>query len=207
MNAPARTPPTHATQTLFAVQNSELLVGGQPLSRLAARIGQTPFYAYDRAVLARRVAELRAALPAEVELHYAMKANPMPALVGQMARLVDGIDVASAGELQVALDRLAAGAHTIASEELGDIGVFAAFGQSLGEDLLGLLRVFAGVGEDAELVVDEGVGAALGDFLNAGGLFFKNHAFSIREVIDGPCFTGGGAFSGDDAAGRLQVVD
>jgi diaminopimelate decarboxylase len=104
MNAPARSSPAHAPQTQFAVQDGELLVGGQPLSRLAARIGQTPFYAYDRALLARRVAELRAALPAEIELHYAMKANPMPALVGHMARLVDGIDVASAGELQVALD-------------------------------------------------------------------------------------------------------
>ena len=35
-------------------------------------------------------------LPPEVQLHYAMKANPMPALVGFMARLVDGLDVASA---------------------------------------------------------------------------------------------------------------
>jgi diaminopimelate decarboxylase len=39
-----------------------------------------------------------------VKLHYAMKANPMPALVCHMAGLVDGIDVASAGELKVALD-------------------------------------------------------------------------------------------------------
>ena len=50
------------------------------------------------------MAELRAALPAEIKLHYAMKANPMPALVGFMASLVDGIDVASGGELKVALD-------------------------------------------------------------------------------------------------------
>jgi diaminopimelate decarboxylase len=50
------------------------------------------------------VAELRAILPAEVKLHYAMKANPMPAVVGWMAQRVDGIDVASAGELKVALD-------------------------------------------------------------------------------------------------------
>jgi diaminopimelate decarboxylase len=33
-----------------------------------------------------------------------MKANPMPAVVQHMAGLVDGIDVASAGELKVALD-------------------------------------------------------------------------------------------------------
>ena len=104
MNTPARSLPAHAPQTVFADADGELLVGGQPLSRLAARVGQTPFYAYDRGAIARRVAELRAALPPAIELHYAMKANPMPALVGHMARLVDGIDVASAGELQVALD-------------------------------------------------------------------------------------------------------
>jgi diaminopimelate decarboxylase len=67
-------------------------------------VGQTPFYAYDRGLLRRRVEELRAALPASVKLHFAMKANPMPALVCFMAGLVDGIDVASAGELKVALD-------------------------------------------------------------------------------------------------------
>jgi diaminopimelate decarboxylase len=88
----------------FPVQGAELLIGGIPLSRLAARVGSTPFYAYDRSLLDGRVAQLRAALPAQVKLHYAMKANPMPALVAHMAGLVDGIDVASAGELQVALD-------------------------------------------------------------------------------------------------------
>ena len=92
----------------FPTVDGELVVGGLPLSRLAERVGQTPFYAYDRGLLRRRVAELRAALPARIKLHYAMKANPMPALVGLMATLVDGIDVASAGELRVALD---AGAH------------------------------------------------------------------------------------------------
>lgn len=88
--------------------DGDLLVGGIPLSRLAERVGSTPFYAYDRSLLQARVAQLRAALPPQVELHYAMKANPMPAVVGFMAGLVNGIDVASAGELKVALD---AGAH------------------------------------------------------------------------------------------------
>jgi diaminopimelate decarboxylase len=107
----------------FPVLNGELVIGGVPLSRLAARIGQTPFYAYDRRLLAARVAELRALLPTRVKLHYAMKANPMPALVCHMARLVDGIDVASAGELKVALD---AGADP---EEIS----FAGPGKSRGE--------------------------------------------------------------------------
>ncbi|WP_423601398.1 pyridoxal-dependent decarboxylase, exosortase A system-associated [Roseateles sp. MS654] len=88
----------------FATRDGVLLIGGQPLTRLADRVGRTPFYAYDRALLTRRVEALRAAMPAGLELHFAMKANPMPALVAHMAGLVDGIDVASAGELQVALD-------------------------------------------------------------------------------------------------------
>jgi diaminopimelate decarboxylase len=50
------------------------------------------------------VKHLRAYLPPQIVLHYAMKANPMPALVAFMARLVDGLDVASGGELAVALD-------------------------------------------------------------------------------------------------------
>ncbi len=99
-----KTPAAHAPMHQFAVDNGELLIAGLPLSRVAARVGRTPFYAYDRQLLDRRVAELRQALPPAISLHYAMKANPMPALVGHMARLVDGIDVASAGELQVALD-------------------------------------------------------------------------------------------------------
>ena len=96
--------PVHAPMNQFATDGNQLLIGGMPLGRLAERIGQTPFYAYDRQLIAARVAELRTALPGEIKLHYAMKANPMPALVGFMAGLVDGIDVASGGELKVALD-------------------------------------------------------------------------------------------------------
>ena len=88
----------------FPIRDGELIVGGEALSVLAARVGRTPFYAYDRALLRARVAQLRSALPPRIKLHYAMKANPMPALVCFMAGQVDGIDVASAGELKIALD-------------------------------------------------------------------------------------------------------
>jgi diaminopimelate decarboxylase len=88
----------------FPLSGDEISVGGLPISLLAARVGSTPFYAYDRGVLDARVQKLRDALPSQIELHYAMKANPMPALVCHMARLVDGLDVASGAELRVALD-------------------------------------------------------------------------------------------------------
>jgi diaminopimelate decarboxylase len=104
MSIAERALPVHAPMRQFPVRDGELIVGGMPLSLLAERVGQTPFYAYDRGVLRSRVAELRQALPASVKLHFAMKANPMPAVVCFMAGLVDGIDVASAGEMKVALD-------------------------------------------------------------------------------------------------------
>ena len=94
--------PQHAPHPYFEAQDDCLLVGGKLLTTLAEEIGTSPFYVYDRAVIARRVAEVRAALPPEVELHYAMKANPMPAVVSCLASLVDGLDVASIGEWRIA---------------------------------------------------------------------------------------------------------
>jgi len=96
--------PRHAPLSQFEVKDDCLQIGGMPLTQLAERVGRTPFYAYDRARLTERVAELRAHLPADIHLHYAMKANPMPAVVQHMAGLVDGIDIASGGEQRVALD-------------------------------------------------------------------------------------------------------
>jgi diaminopimelate decarboxylase len=88
----------------FGTVGNELAVGGIPVGRLADRVGSTPFFAYDRAALTERVALLRAELPESLEISYAVKANPMPAVVQHLSRLVDCLDVASGGELRVALD-------------------------------------------------------------------------------------------------------
>jgi len=94
----------HAALASAPVVDDTLTLGGEPVHRIAERVGSTPFYAYDRAAISTRVEQLRAALPQGLSLHYAVKANPMPALVAHLAGLVDGLDVASAGELRVALD-------------------------------------------------------------------------------------------------------
>lgn len=101
-------PPKHVPIVQFPVQNDCLQVGGIALTRLAQRVGTTPFYAYDRQKITERIALLRSHLPSGILLHYAMKANPMPAVVQHLAGLVDGIDVASAGEMKIALDTILA---------------------------------------------------------------------------------------------------
>lgn len=88
----------------FDTTGTALRVGGRTLAQLTARAGQTPFYAYDRALVAARVAKVRQALPPGVGLHYAVKANPMPALLAFINPLVDGMDLASGQELRWALD-------------------------------------------------------------------------------------------------------
>jgi diaminopimelate decarboxylase len=88
----------------FGSMGGQLAVGGMPLDRLTARVGSTPYFAYDRRLLTERVGLLRAALPRTVHLSYAVKANPMPAVVQHLAGLVDGLDVASSLEMRTALD-------------------------------------------------------------------------------------------------------
>ena len=59
-----------------------------------------PAYVTDHAALASHVAAVRNALPAEVELLYAAKANPDPAVLQTLRAHIDGVEVASGGELR-----------------------------------------------------------------------------------------------------------
>lgn len=95
--------PQHATMDQFAVRDDCLILGDQPLTALADTAAGLPFYAYDSGVMNARVEQLRNAFPDSLHLHYAIKANPMPEVIHHLGRKVDGLDVASAGELRLAL--------------------------------------------------------------------------------------------------------
>ncbi len=96
--------PKHASFDQFPIRDHCIQIGGMSLNRLTQRVGSTPYFAYDRKLITERILFLRQCLPNKIKLHYAMKANPMPAVVQHIAGLVDGIDVASLGEIKVALD-------------------------------------------------------------------------------------------------------
>ncbi|MBN8279075.1 MAG: pyridoxal-dependent decarboxylase, exosortase A system-associated [Gammaproteobacteria bacterium] len=95
--------PLHAPVAGYELLGDELAVDGRTVRELAREAGQTPFYVYSRRLVDARLRQLRAQLPAGIHLHYAMKANPLPGLVRHIAPQVDGLDVASAGELAVAM--------------------------------------------------------------------------------------------------------
>ena len=95
--------PQHAAFNQFPIVDDQIIIGGNPIAVLAEKVGSTPFFAYDRHAITERVQSLRTRLPPGVELHYAVKANPMPDVLKHLADIVDGMDVASLRELQLAL--------------------------------------------------------------------------------------------------------
>jgi diaminopimelate decarboxylase len=88
-----------------------LSIGGHDVESLIAAAGDTPLFVYDLGMMAARIARLRAAMPVGLGIHYAIKANPFAPLLAAMARLVDGFDVASGGELATAMRAGMAAAH------------------------------------------------------------------------------------------------
>lgn len=93
----------HVPMSQFNVEQQQLLIGEKTLAQVEMLVGQTPFYAYDSNVLNKTVTQLKAILPEQVSLHYAIKANPFPPLVHHIKPLVAGFDVASKKELLLAL--------------------------------------------------------------------------------------------------------
>lgn len=85
----------------FAAIDGELAIAGRKVSDLVAQAGSTPLFVYSAERIAARLADLRRALPDQVALHYAVKANPYGPVLEAMAGLVDGFDIASAGELKL----------------------------------------------------------------------------------------------------------
>lgn len=88
----------------FQSLDGELAIGEHKASDLVEDAGNTPLFVYSKALLNTRMAQLRAALPSQIGVNYAVKANPHPKVIAHMSGLVDGFDIASSGELAM-IDR------------------------------------------------------------------------------------------------------
>lgn len=88
-------------QSAWPQVNGRLMHGTEPLGDWLKRRGQsTPAYVYHLAAIDQQVAAVRAVLPANLHLHYAIKANPHPEIIHHLSRQVDGFDCASLAEMQ-----------------------------------------------------------------------------------------------------------
>ena len=87
----------------FEAIDGELAIDGHKASALVEQAGGTPLFVYSEALIRRRVAVLRVAMPERLRIHYAVKANPYTSVLELMGTLVDGFDIASGGELRFAL--------------------------------------------------------------------------------------------------------
>ena len=95
--------PTGPIPAGYSALDGELAIGGRTVSDLVAQAGDTPLFVYSAKHMRDQVVALRAAMPQRLAIHYAMKGNPFPPLLRLMNTLVDGFDLASGGELALAL--------------------------------------------------------------------------------------------------------
>ena len=179
----------------FSGQRGMLTIAGEAAEAWAARAGDTPLFVYDMAIVAARVAWFRAAMPG-IDLHYAIKANPHPDLLAAVAPLVDGLDVASAGELARALavkpaaaisfagpgkrdDELAAAicaGATVNVESAGEAARALAAAERLGN----VPRLAVRVNPDAEL---RGSGMRMGGRPSPFGVDAERAGAVIRSIV------------------------
>src|SRR4029453_3348738 len=101
MTEQGSTLPVHVRIGGYQVRDNCLCIGGRKLTEILPSEDATPAYIYDRELIRKRAARLRGLFPPRIKIHYAIKANPHPEIVEMLAKVVDGLDVASAGELKI----------------------------------------------------------------------------------------------------------
>lgn len=206
----------------FAAIDGELAVAGRKVSDWVAEVGRTPLFVYARELLDRRAAQLRAALPARIGLNYAVKANPMPAVVSHMAPLMDGFDIASSGELALCLaagidparisfagpgkrddelEAAIAAGVTLNCESAGEATRALAIGQRLGQPP----RIAIRVNPDFEL---KGSGMKMGGGAKPFGVDAEKVPALARMVIaEGAAWRGLHIFTGSQTLSADAVIE
>ncbi|MBY6217620.1 pyridoxal-dependent decarboxylase, exosortase A system-associated [Qipengyuania aquimaris] len=85
----------------FTAIEGELAISGRRTSELVEEAGRTPLFVYSKSMIEQRLADLRAAMPDGLKINYAIKANSYAPLLEYISPLVDGLDIASGGELEM----------------------------------------------------------------------------------------------------------
>lgn len=213
--------PMGAVPADFVAEGAMLHVGGRSVEHLIAEAGGTPLFVYDLGMVAARIARFRAAFPA-VQLHYAVKANPYEPLLSFVVNLVDGLDVASAGELRLALasgaeaaaisfagpgkrdseleDAIRAGV-TLNAESEGEVARALGIGERLGLRA----RVAVRVNPDFEI---KGSGMRMGGGAKPFGVDAARVPALVRTILDGGAeWRGFHIFAGSQALHAEALIE
>jgi diaminopimelate decarboxylase len=209
--------PMGALPAEFAAQTGMLTIAGTPAADWAT---DTPVFVYDAGIVAARVNRFRAAFPT-VDLHYAIKANPLPALLERIAPMVDGLDVASGGELERALAVKPAAAISFAGPGKRDAELIGAIrsGATLNVESEGeaerALRLGDGLGVAPRLAVRvnpdielRGSGMKMGGRPSPFGVDAVRAAALVRRIIaSGGDWRGFHIYAGSQALDAGAIVE
>ncbi len=206
----------------FDGEGGMLLIGGAGAASLVDEAGDTPLFVYDMGVVATQVRRFREAMPATVDLHYAIKANPHAGLLARMNGLVDGFDIASGGELALALDsgmdaaRISFAGPGKRDDELS-AAIFAGVTINLESEGEGrrALAVADRVGKTPRLAVRvnpdfdlKGSGMRMGGGAKPFGIDADRAAALARAMIDaGADWRGWHIFAGSQALDPMAIIE
>lgn len=206
----------------FEAEDGMLLIGDCGARSLIDEAGDTPLFVYDLGAVRSTIGRLRVAMPDGLHLHYAMKANPFPPLLAAMTGLVDGFDIASGGELAMALEAgMAPDRISFAGPGKRDDELHAAIGagvtinlESEGEarralgiaERLGVTpRLAVRVNPDFDL---KGSGMKMGGGAKPFGIDADRAAALARQVIGaGADWRGWHIFAGSQALDTLAIIE
>lgn len=202
----------------FEAVDGELAVGGVGLAEMEAKAGRTPFFAYSRTLIEHRIAQLRASLPDRIKINYAIKANSYAPLLEFISGLVDGLDIASGGELEMLQQLGIEGARiSFAGPGKRDAELEAAIAAGVTLNLESeneasrALDIAERIGKTPRLAVRvnpdfelKGSGMKMGGGAKPFGLDAERVPALIRTIVDAGCewrglhiFTGSQALSAD----------
>ena len=216
-----KTKPTGPVPPGFEAIDGELAIGGQKASVLVSDHG-SPLFVYSTDRIDTRMTQLRAAMPDRLNVHYAMKANPFPPLLRHMIGLVDGIDIASGGELGMALDAGAA-PHDISFAGPGkrdaELEQAIKAGVTINIESPGecdrALQISAAVGHRARLAIRvnpdfdlKGSGMKMGGGAKPFGMDIALVAPTVKKLLDaGADWRGFHIFAGSQALSADAIIE
>ncbi|OAN56093.1 pyridoxal-dependent decarboxylase, exosortase A system-associated [Sphingobium sp. TCM1] len=206
----------------FDAEDDMLLIGDCGAESLVDEAGDTPLFVYDMAIVEAQVRHFRDAMPDTLHLHYAIKANPFAPLLARMAHLVDGFDIASGGEMDMALeaemapDRISFAGPGKRNDELS-AAIFAGVTINLESEgeARRALAVADAIGKTPRLAVRvnpdfdlKGSGMRMGGGAKPFGVDADRAAALARMVIDaGAAWQGWHIFAGSQNLDPLAIIE